>query len=392
VRRAGRCKGCGAALELYGDEAEPEHCGHCRRPSQLAPDVRFTCKYCSIDLTARANADGRATEFGNSIIYCCPTCLPAGDGPAGELIGDVYEVRKKLGGGGMGQVYLVHDPKTARLLALKRMIDIKDKQLIQRFEREAAFTAELHHPSLVRYVDRGIDGNGALFLVMQYLPDGSLDTLMRERGSALPPDEAVAIIASALEGLEHMHSRQIIHRDIKPPNILLDKTRKRKTGYAKLADFGLAYCYARAGGMRLTRPNTSMGTMMLMPPEQIRDAASVKEPADLYAVGVSLYLLLTGSFPFDFPSPAEMRRKIMEKKPGWEGESASKVDRNLRKLFELGYDHPFNIILGKEPIPIRERDASVPARLADVVDRAVRKDISKRFQTAREMREALLGT
>lgn len=390
AKHSGRCKGCGAAVELCGDEAEPTQCAHCPQPAHPAPEGGFICKYCGVDLVTQANVDGRAAEFGRSIIYCCSKCVPPGDKKIREVIAGNYEIRKRLGGGGMGDVYLVYDSKTARLLALKRMNDIKNKDLVQRFEREAAFTAGLHHPSLVRYVDRGIDSNGALFLVMQYLPDGSVDRLLEERGGTLPPDQAVAIIADTLEGLDYIHLRQIIHRDIKPANILLDASRKGQPGYAKLADFGLAYCYARAGGMRLTRPNTSIGTMMFMPPEQIRDTATVKEPGDIYSTGVSLYLLLTGSYTFDFPSPAEMRRKIKEKKPGWDGMSPSDIDRNQRKLFDLGYGHPFNIILGNDPIPIRKRDASIPARLADVVDRAVSKDITKRFRSAREMREALL--
>ena len=387
---AGRCKGCGATVELCEDEAEPTHCDNCPKPAQLAPEGRFTCKYCGTDLVSHANADGRAAEFGRSIIYCCSNCVPPADKNIREVIAGNYEIRKRLGGGGMGDVYLVYDAKTARLLALKRMNDIKNKDLVQRFEREAAFTAELHHPSLVRYVDRGIDSNGALFLVMQYLPEGSVDNLVEERGGTLPLDQAVAIIADTLDGLDYIHSRQIIHRDIKPANILLDSNRKGQPGYAKLADFGLAYCYARAGGMRLTRPNTSIGTMMYMPPEQIRDTATVKEPGDLYSTGVSLYLLLTGSYTFEFPSPAEIRRKIREKKPGWEGASPSDIDRNQRKLFELGYGHPFNIILSNDPIPIRKRNPSIPTRLAEVVDRAVSKDIKRRFRSAREMRESLL--
>jgi serine/threonine protein kinase len=294
----------------------------------------------------------------------------------------------------MGEVLLVYHPDTARLLALKHVTDLKDEQLVRRFvERETRFTAELHHPSLVRYVDRGIDQEGAPYLVMQYLPDGSTDALINSENPSLAPDEAVAIVASALDGLAHMHARKIVHRDIKPANLLLDRRRRGgRSGYAKLTDFGLAVCYANCGGTRLTRPRAAMGTMMFMSPEQARNAASVRETADIYSMGVTLYYMLTGSYSLDFPSPVEIVRKIAADASGaWKHLDPRNPDPRI--LAQLGYGYALNTIVDPavKPIPVRKRRPDLPPKLADAVDCAVRKSESERFASATHMRDALLG-
>ena len=170
---------------------------------------------------------------------------------------------------------------------------------------------------------------------MQYLPDGSLDALVNPENPAMAPDEAVAVIVSALDGLSYIHERKIIHRDIKPANILLDRRRRDRLGYAKVSDFGLAVCYANAGGIRWTRQGTSMGTFMFMSPEQARNAAGVRETADTYSMGVTLYYLLTGSYSFDFPSPAEIARKVAAGVTAWRGIDPRNPDPRL--LAQLGY-------------------------------------------------------
>jgi serine/threonine protein kinase len=225
---------------------------------------------------------------------------------------------------------------------------------------------------------------------MEYVAGGSLQDLVSAAKGRLQPAEAVALIGQALDGLAYIHAQSIIHRDIKPQNILV--RRHQESGRpgdctAKLADFGLAVSYARAGGTRLTKAGSRFGTLMFMPPEQIRDAASVREPADTYAVGVTLYYLLTGQYPYNFPAPAEIQAFQQQNRKLWDRpEEAIQALMQLRRIM-----HPFHIILDETPIPIRQRDPSIPELLATVVDRAVRKPIAERFQTAEEFRRVLQG-
>src|SRR5262249_38224489 len=159
----------------------------------------------------------------------------------------------------MGNVFLVHHPRTAGLLAAKEMNKIGVKDLAVRFDRECRYMQECVHPALVRYVDQGITSEGSPYLVMRYLPEGSLQDLIDRNRSSRAPTAAVPMILSVLEGLIYFHGRGLIHRDIKPANILLDSEAGTTVGCARLADFGLAYNYARAGELRITRRNTPMG-------------------------------------------------------------------------------------------------------------------------------------
>jgi serine/threonine-protein kinase len=391
-----RCPRCGTEIELVPGEPVPDRCAACqeaeaRRQPQPAPaGSRETCGCCGTDLAARANSDGRAAELHGIAVYlcdnCCDECSPrAAD--KDSLVG-LYEIRGQLGEGGMGIVSLAYHRPTARVFVLKRIKDVKDALLARRFEREVRLLRGLTHPNIVRYVDTGIDENGMPYLVTEYVVDGSLQDMVTAGGGRLPASEAVALICQVLEGLGYIHAQSIIHRDIKPQNVLVRRhpAQGAPAGrIAKLMDFGLAVSYARAGGTRLTKSGTGLGTLMFMPPEQIRDAGSVREPADTYAVGVTLYYLLTGRYPFDFPTPAEIQAFQQQNRELWERpQEALRALMQLRRIM-----HPFHIILEETPIPIRERDITIPAPLAAVVDRAVRKPIAERFQTAQDLRAAL---
>jgi serine/threonine protein kinase len=392
------CSKCGAEIELLAGEPIPDCCAFCReaeasrRASSGRATLQEVCARCKADLTPQANSDGRAADLHGVAVYlcgaCCDECFPGGSGKI-ESVGG-YEIRGRLGEGGMGVVSRAYHRSTARMFVLKQIKDVKDKLLARRFDREIHLLRGLIHPNIVRYVDSGIDPIGAPFLVGEFLPNGSLQDFMTAAGGRVRPEVAMRFISQVLEGLEYIHGQSIIHRDIKPSNILIGRQAEQEgstSPIAKLTDFGLAVSYARAGGTRLTKPGVGLGTLMFVPPEQITDAGNVREPADTYAVGVTLYYLLTGRYTFDFPTPTEIRafqeqnRNVQNNPQG-----ALQALMQLRRIM-----HPFQIILEEPPIPIRDRDPSITAPLATVVDRAVRKVACERFQKAQIFRSALEG-
>jgi serine/threonine protein kinase len=198
------------------------------------------------------------------------------------------------------------------------------------------------------------------------------------------PDLAVQYIIETLKGLECIHAHNIVHRDLKPANILL-----KEEGNGKLipiiTDFGLAKKYSDAGGSLMTQANVGMGTIMYMSPEQIKDARSVREPADIYSTGVILYYLLTGKYPYHFPTQREIDRFLSQNR------SMAKNKREALDLLLLqeGMKSPYVIILTQEQIPIRKRNPAISSTLATVVHRAIKKEISERYQSAKEFRHAL---
>ena len=336
-----------------------------------ASTASIACIYCGADVATTADADGRAAELRDVATYSCAHHV---DGAGGARIGPYVPLRE-LGEGAMGRVYLVHHPETGRLWALKHMHDVANATLARRFAREIQLMQQVVHRNVLRCVDVGVDATARPYVVTEYAPDGTLDDRLRRRGGPLAPPDAVALIAGLLRGVGHLHGLGIVHRDLKPSNILV------RRGTAKVGDFGIAKSYARAGGTCYTRPGTRLGTLMFMPPEQIRDAASVRETADVYAVGVTLYYLLSARFSFDFPSPADV---------AGDGGAWNDLDAALDALRrERRARHPFFVILEQEPVPLRERVPSIPAALAAVVDRAVQKDPSRRHPTAAAFLAAL---
>ena len=383
------CVKCGRRIEESADAEVPELCGPCREARWSAPVPPKAaeiacCAFCGADLSDKANSDGRAAELENIVAYSCEDCLPYDDRVAGVTIGDFVLVRR-LGAGGMGVVYLAHHSPTGRLLALKQIKGLRDTMSVKRFERESRIMQSLVHDNIVRCLHTGAHADGP-FVVTEFVPDGDVEKLVQDAGGKLATVRAVQIILQVLDGIGYLHERQIVHRDIKPQNMLI-RVSEQEPDKVKLTDFGLAKYHSRAGGTRLTKPNSGMGTLMYMPPEQVQDAAGVREPADIYAVGVTLYYLLTGRYTFDFPTPKEIAELQRQKPEEWKSpqEALAWIMRMNR------VKHPFQIILSETPIPIRDRDASIPKQLAEVVERAVRKDPLRRYRSAAEFHAALRG-
>jgi serine/threonine-protein kinase len=266
-----------------------------------------------------------------------------------------------------------------------KVVKIDDPHLAARFTREIRTMRAARHSHVITLIDNGIeDATQNPYLVLEFAPLGGLDTLLESRGGPLPPPEAAEHVVQALRGLSFVHQQGILHRDIKPENVLLAQDGDGQT-QAKLADFGLAREFTKVGGSILTKIGTPMGTMLYMPPEQILNAHGVREPADVYSMGVTLYVLLTEKYPFDFPTQKDVVGFLAKNRHRVNSPQAA-----LRLLMQARKQrHPFNIILEDEPIPVRKRNRSVPKQLAMVVDTAIRKNTSQRYPDAETFRTDL---
>jgi serine/threonine protein kinase len=257
-----------------------------------------------------------------------------------------YQITKKLGEGGFGSVLLATDSKLKRNVALKVLHPqvASDEMLLAYFEREAVALALLDHTNIVRvYEYDQIDG--VSFISMEYVEGTNLDVLLKEQRS-LSLEKIISIFRQLLSALGYAHERGIIHRDIKPSNIMLNKG-----DVVKITDFGIAKV---AGGAKLTKTGTGAGSLLYMSPEQIKGTA-IDNRSDLYAVGVTLYQVMTGKMPFEGDSDWEIMTGHLE----------------------------------KVPTPPREFRSDVPKEIEQIILKALEKKPEKRFQSAEEMSNAL---
>jgi serine/threonine-protein kinase len=261
------------------------------------------------------------------------------------IIDDRYRVLKRLGAGGMADVYLAEDQQLGRQVALKLLYRrfAEDPEFVERFRREASSAAGLQHPNIVAIYDRG-EWNGTYYIAMEYLEGKTLKQLVREHGP-MPPDAAIGVTIQILRAARFAHKRGIVHRDLKPHNVMLDEE-----GRAKVTDFGIA----RAGASDMTETGSIMGTAQYISPEQAQ-GQPVDARADLYSIGVLLYELVTGRVPFDAESPVTIALKHVSERP----------------------------------IPPSEFNTTLPHALESVVMRALEKEPRYRFQDADEFIAAL---
>jgi eukaryotic-like serine/threonine-protein kinase len=224
---------------------------------------------------------------------------------SGTMFATRYRMIRKLGGGGMADVYLAEDQELGRRVAIKILHEryANDEQFVERFRREATHAAGLSHPNIVAIFDRG-ETNGSYFIVMEYVEGKTLKELIRSRG-ACPTPVAVAYTRQILSALRYAHRNGVIHRDIKPHNVMVDPE-----GQLKVMDFGIA----RAGASQMTEEGAIIGTAQYLSPEQAR-GAPVDQTSDLYSCGIVLYELLTGDVPFTGETPVEIAMKHLSEIP-----------------------------------------------------------------------------
>jgi eukaryotic-like serine/threonine-protein kinase len=216
-----------------------------------------------------------------------------------------YRIQRKLGAGGMADVYLAEDQELGRRVAIKILNSRhgNDDQFIERFRREAKNAAALNHPSIVSIYDRG-EAEDTYYIAMEFLDGRTLKELIVSRGAA-PINVAIEYARQILSALRFAHRHGIVHRDIKPHNVLVDGE-----GRVKVTDFGIA----RAGTSQMTETGSIVGTAQYLSPEQAR-GGEVDPRSDLYSLGVVLYELLTGKTPFDGETPVEIAMKHLSNAP-----------------------------------------------------------------------------
>ena len=264
----------------------------------------------------------------------------------GQKINDRYQIIKSIGEGGMANVYLAYDTILDRNVAVKVLRGdlATDEKFVRRFQREALSASSLSHPNIVEVYDVGED-NGQYYIVMEYIEGCQLKQLLKKRGR-LTLSEVIDIMLQITDGLSVAHDAYIIHRDIKPQNIMI-----LDSGLVKITDFGIAMAM---NSTQLTQTNSVMGSVHYLPPEQANGNGSTLQ-SDIYSMGILMYELLTGELPY-------------------KGDNA--VEIALKHL--------------KEKIPsVREKFPEIPQSVENIIIKATAKNPKNRYADARSMNEDL---
>ncbi len=221
-----------------------------------------------------------------------------------------YKIERELGRGGMAIIYLAIDTHTAEQVALKVLFPhlAKDRDILRRFKKEGENGLNLRHPNIIQVFESGL-ADGYHYISLEYAEKGTLAAMMKERGQALPPVEAIDILRRVASALDYAHQNHILHRDIKPSNILITKNDQ-----ILLSDFGVARRLA-ADYTMMTVPGHVVGTPAYMAPEQVRNDIDTDHRADIYSLGVVAYSMLTKALPFDADNQLSILRKIVDEPP-----------------------------------------------------------------------------
>lgn len=311
--------------------------------------VELRCLNCGRPEQTQANAtDGQMT-------FLCEDCRQEMKNTPQPIPG--YDTVKVLGRGGMGCVMLGRNQLNGALVAIKTLLPefAVSEKAMRRFMREIDVASALRHQNIVAFIDRGMH-NGVVYLVTEFVEGADAAKLADDRGGRLPPDVTISIISQALNALSYAHSQGYIHRDIKDQNILVSGTWPNLS--AKLIDFGLAKSFTQSGMSGVTVAGEMAGTLAYMPPEQLKNFRDVKPQSDIYALGMTAYSLMTGSLALNVGRRTSMAETI-----------------------KAIFDQP--------TIPLAQRAPHLPPRVCEVIDRALLKDPTQRWQSAAAMRTAL---
>ena len=268
-----------------------------------------------------------------------------------------YELLSAIGVGGFGAVYRARRHADGRVVAVKTMRarTAINEEARRGFQREIDLTRRLAHENIVSLLDSGSSGL-TFYFVMELCEGGSLSEHVRRRGGRVPLVEAAPLVLQALEGLACAHSHGIVHRDVKPSNVLLFPA--PEGWWVKVSDLGIAKSFEKAGLSGMTLTGALGGTPRFMPREQLTDYKYLKPVSDVWSMAATFYYLLTGSSP---------------------------------REFRPGHD-PIAVVLSGRIVPLGERLPGVPVPVADVVDRALADDLGARYRDAAEFREALAAS
>lgn len=261
----------------------------------------------------------------------------------GQKINDRYEIVRNIGEGGMANVYLAIDTILNRKVAVKILRGdlATDEKFVRKFQREASAASNLDHPNVVGIYDVGED-DGNYYIVMEYVEGRTLKSLIKRRGALTLP-EVIDIMTQLTSGIEHAHEKGIIHRDIKPQNVLI-----LDDGLVKVADFGIAQAL---NSNELTQTNSVMGSVHYLPPEQANGTGSTFK-SDIYSLGILMYELIVGKVPFKGENAVEIAIKQM-----------------------------------KDPIPsIRDFNDAIPQSVENIILKATAKNPKNRYDTVTEMK------
>jgi serine/threonine-protein kinase len=294
---------------------------------------------------------------------------PAHSGDSREGFLDIpgYSITRRIGEGGMGIVYEAIRRQDGRRVAIKTIIPAPGaaQRSILLFRREMKILAELEHPRIVRFIESG-EFAGQIYLVMEYVEVVDLAGLLRPLARDRQVEFYCGVICQILEALQHAHERKLVHRDVKPSNILVSREKRRFQ--AKLADFGLAKNFEMAGLSQLTADNELRGTPAFMPPEQLQSSRYVKPAVDVYSSAATLFYYLTGCAP----KPATVKRKSLSQ---------------LTSLFSRS-DSAAAPAIDMQPL---HGCQGLPPGLGEIIQRGLALNPRQRIATAAAMRAALMS-
>ncbi|MCC2685835.1 MAG: serine/threonine protein kinase, partial [Paenibacillaceae bacterium] len=264
----------------------------------------------------------------------------------GTRLGDRYEILERIGGGGMAIVYKGHDVLLNRKVAVKVLRDqyVHDDEFIRRFQREAQAAASLSHPNIVSIYDVGKE-NDVHYIVMEYVEGTTLNEVIKEK-APMQVEEAIHFTSQICDALDHAHSNQIVHRDIKPHNILIGKN-----GRVKVTDFGIARATTSS---TITQTGSVVGSVHYFSPEHAK-GVSAGAKSDLYSLGIVLYQMLTGRLPFLGESPISVALKHLQE----------------------------NV---EEP---RKVNSLIPQSVENIILKSMRKNPDERYSSAKQMQRDL---